>query len=463
MGTVHAMQRPGAAIGAMIAFATLLTATCGAELPAADTSGIPSIECPAEAVPTELEVTCHRYPRNDGHLAVAVLHAAKATAAPVLVIHGGPGGRAVAERHHWLTPRSPILAHHDMILVDQRGSGWSEPSLDCPEVDHLTSSLHDAYRACRARLVAEGIDLSRYRVADIVADLIAFRRSVGIDTWSLYAISFGTLVALELLRTDGLAIASTVLDSPLPPRVAAYDELPIGAGSAIDMALARCTEANFCPADLAGRLDNLLLHLDEAPVTVTTRSGSTRPIDNVAFVHLLLDALAHPDGPSALPQAVSVATDGRMAEAVAALEGLSTSGRTVGDTLSEGAQLSSECADVLPYDKVDDPVATRPLLQAIAGLEAEIRHLCLIWDVPAGPQFSESDSSPESDVLVLSGHLDPVTPTAWARRVAADLDGAILVESESWSHAPSLADPCAAELVARFLDGSRPKPGIISC
>ena len=86
------MQRPGAAIGVMIAFATLLTTTCSAEPPTADTSGLQSVECPAETVPTELKVTCHRYPRNDGHLAVAVLHAAEATAAPVLVIHGGPGG-----------------------------------------------------------------------------------------------------------------------------------------------------------------------------------------------------------------------------------------------------------------------------------------------------------------------------------------------------------------------------------
>ena len=457
------MQRPGAAIGVMVAFATLLTTTCGTEPPTADTSGLQSVECPVEAVPTELEVTCHRYPRNDGYLAVAVLHAAEATAAPVLVIHGGPGGRAVAERHHWLNPRSPILAHHDMILVDQRGSGWSQPSLDCPEVDYPTGSLHDAYRACRARLVGEGIDLSRYRVADIVADLTALRHRVRIDSWNLYAISFGTLVALELLRTDGHAIAATVLDSPLPPRVAAYDELPLGAAAAIDMALSRCTEVDSCPIDRAGRLDSMLDHLDEAPVTVTTRSGSTRTIDDVAFVHLLLDALAHPDGPSTLPQAVGMATAGRLAESVGVLEELVTSGRAVGDTLSEGAQLSSECADVLPHDKVDGPVATRPLLRAIAGLEAEVRRLCLIWNVPAAPQEGEPDSSPRSDVLVLSGHLDPVTPTAWARRVAADLDGAILVESESWSHAPSLAVPCAADLVARFLDGFRPESGLAPC
>ncbi len=457
------MQRPGAVIGAMVALAALLATTCGANPPTVDTSELESVDCPEGTVPTELEVTCHRYPRDVGHLAVAILHAEKASADPVLVIHGGPGGRAVAERHHWLAPRSPILARHDMILVDQRGSGWSEPSLDCPEVDQPAEGLYDAYRACRTRLVKSGVDLSRYRVADIVADLSALRRSVGIDRWNLYAISFGTLVALELLRTDGDGIAATVLDSPLPPQIAAYDEHPRGAGAAIDTALARCSGVDPCPTNLVGRLDNLLDRLDKTPIAVTTRSGSTRAIDDVAFAGLLLDALAHPDGPSTLPRAVGMATEGRMAEAVALLEELGISGRTAGDTLSEGAQLSSECADMLPHNKADDPIATRPLLRAIAGREAEVRRLCSIWDVPTAQPVEGSHPPTESDILVLSGHLDPVTPTAWARRVAADLDGTILIESESWSHAPSLADPCAAGLVARFLNGFRPESGLARC
>lgn len=457
------MQRADAAIGLMVTFFVILAVSCGSSLRPIDTSDLRPVACPTEAVPTELEVACYQYLQDDGHLTLAVLNAAAASDHPVLVIHGGPGGRVVAERHHWLVPPSPILAHHDMLLVDQRGSGSSQPSLDCPEVDNLVGSLNDAYRTCRARLVANGVDLDNYQVKDIVADLTALRRSIGIDRWNLYAISFGTLVAIELLRTDSNAIVATVLDSPMPPHFAAYDELPQGASSAIDKALAGCTEVEQCPTNQAGELDTLLQQLNKTPATVTVRPGSTRTIDDVAFSSLLLNALAHPDGPSALRQAVGMATEGRMAEAVAVLEGLSINGRTIGDSISEGAQLSSECADVLPHNKVNDPLETRPLLQAIAGLEVAVRELCSIWDVPAATAESGLDLPTGSDVLVLSGHLDPVTPTAWARKVVADLDGAILLESESWGHAPSFTDPCAANLVSRFFDGSRPEPGIVSC
>ena len=49
------------------------------------------------------------------------------------------------------------------------------------------------------------------------------------------------------------------------------------------------------------------------------------------------------------------------------------------------------------------------------------------------------------------------------REVADGLADAVLVESERWAHAPSMSDPCAAHLVARFLDGEPPPPGPARC
>ena len=138
------MQRADAAIGLMVTFFVILAVSCGSSLRPIDTSDLRPVACPTEAVPTELEVACYQYLQDDGHLTLAVLNAAAASDHPVLVIHGGPGGRVVAERHHWLVPPSPILAHHDMLLVDQRGSGSSQPSLDCPEVDNCLGSCPTA-------------------------------------------------------------------------------------------------------------------------------------------------------------------------------------------------------------------------------------------------------------------------------------------------------------------------------
>ena len=178
---------------------------------------------------------------------------------------------------------------------------------------------------------------------------------------------------------------------------------------------------------------------------------------------LLVEALAHPDGPSIVPKAIQTAVDGKLSEAVAQLDRLGLGGRSVGDSLSEGAQRSSECADELPFNDRDDLVAQRPMTQAIAGVEAEVRILCALWNVPASKLSRPLSKGQDVDVLILSGLLDPVTPTSWAHRAAADLDGAVVVESATWSHVPSLADQCAADLVARFFSGYRPKSGFNPC
>ena len=457
------MKHPGCSVGAGVVITVLLATACGTGQPSLNLSKLQPVKCPGEAVPTELEVSCHQYPMGNGYLAVAVLHAKEPVDDPVLVVHGGPGGRAVADRHYWLAPRSHILARSDMILVDQRGGGWSKPSLDCAEVDDPTVNLHDAYRACHNRLTNEGVDFSQYQVSDIANDLVALRNDLDLPRWNLYAVSFGTRVALTLLQTDAGAVASAVLDSPMPPQVAAYDDLPVGATAAIDRSLTQCADLNACAPRQTERLDALLVDLRSTPVPVTTQSRFTRTIDDVALAGLLLEALAHPDGPSMAPKAIQAAVDGKLSEAVAELDRLGSGGRSVGDSLSEGAQLSSECADELPFNDRDDPVAQRPLTQAIAGIEAEVRLLCSLWDVPASKLSSPVGEGGSVDVLILSGLLDPVTPTPWAYLAAADLDGAVVVESATWSHVPSLADQCAADLVARFFSGYRPNSGVNPC
>ena len=455
VGTVSAMHHPGPLPATLLALA-LLVGSCGAPGPG---PALLDVECPGEPVPTLLEVTCGRLALDDVTLFVAVLHAADPTGSPVLFLHGGPGGRAVADRHIWLAPRSPLLEHHDLVLVDQRGSGLSTPSLDCEELDAPSPDVFDAYRACRSRLTDLGIDLARYTVSDVAADLVLLRSALGVDRWSLYGISFGTRVTLELLRTDGSAVVSAVLDSPFPPHVDAYDSLPAGAVAAVDAAFDRCNRLDACAPDLGAKLDTLLDRLDEAPTAVTTRSRSALLLDNVIFARLLTSALAHPDGPSLVPEAVVLAGAGRLAQAVAILEDLGPTGRAVGDQVSEGAQLSSECADEVPFNRFEDPPGPRPLAAAVAGAGTDVQALCRIWEVSPSSATADQPVYSEVDVLLLTGRLDPVTPTAWAGATAEHLPNALLVGSDRWTHGPSLSDTCAEGLVAAFLDGLRPDHG----
>ncbi len=102
-------------------------------------------------------------------LHVAIFRSLASQPAPDPVIHlaGGPGSSSLDEAAYLFSQGlGAILEQRDFILFDQRGTGHSQPRLDCPERQALTGSLLqdnpapaqaeqlvvDAFRRCRERL-----------------------------------------------------------------------------------------------------------------------------------------------------------------------------------------------------------------------------------------------------------------------------------------------------------------------
>ena len=459
MATVGRVRRPMRALSGVLCLISL-AAACSGSPPIPDRSAAGDVlldaDCPGEEVPTDLIVSCHRLELAEASLSVAVIRSADPTGAPVLHLHGGPGGRAVPDRYRWLAPRSEVLEGHDVILVDQRGGGDSTPSLDCLELDAGPVAGLDDYRSCRRRLDDAGIDRSQTTVEGIAADMVSLRQALGLESWHLHGVSFGTRIALELIRIDEGAVLSAVLDSPMPPEVDAYDDLPVGVLGALERLEAGCREVAACTEGLLEPLRGVLADLADRPVAVTTRSGEAVIYDDVRFARLLTDALAGPAGPVVVRQAIPLAASDRLAEAVARLGEIASTGRSAGDPVAEGAQLSSECADEVPFNTMTTTDTGDPILDAVSGAVNEVRALCAMWDVPASPRIIDLAVSSDVPVLILSGHLDPITPVAWARRLADGLGNATLVEHRGWTHVPSMSDACAAHIVAGFLDGETP-------
>src|SRR5258706_3376711 len=142
--------------------------------------------------------------RNDPHsttirLAVATFKTPSATPAPdpIIFLQGGPGGRVIQDFAPLVTSHQLDLAsqfgNHDVIFIDQRGTGYSKPSMQCPEyidVVHMTdqnltpdqqgTQQNNAPINCHNRLATSGIKLSAYTTyfdAAAVHSLIGYRNS----------------------------------------------------------------------------------------------------------------------------------------------------------------------------------------------------------------------------------------------------------------------------------------------
>ncbi|OZA78907.1 MAG: alpha/beta hydrolase, partial [Caulobacter sp. 39-67-4] len=110
-------------------------------------------------------------------IAVAIVRAStpKVGLPPVIYLHGGPGGAAVASVPRLLqrpAARDYIGIDQDWIFIDQRGGGLSDPSLDCPganltDVGPPSDQDADAIVACLQAFKAKGVDLSRYNAVEV--------------------------------------------------------------------------------------------------------------------------------------------------------------------------------------------------------------------------------------------------------------------------------------------------------
>jgi len=155
-------------------------------------------------------------------LAVAVFKGDSADAAksPVVYLEGGPGGGALSDVVAGIRAFEPLLPEHDLVVLDQRGTGYSTPSLDCTEsvdakaADASAAEL-DAVARCRARL-SETVNLAHFDTAANAADVRELRSALGYATWNLFGVSYGTRLALEVLRQGQDGVRSAVIDSVLP-------------------------------------------------------------------------------------------------------------------------------------------------------------------------------------------------------------------------------------------------------
>lgn len=144
---------------------------------------------------------------------------------PVVFLAGGPGGSGIDDILRWDESFSWFLRLRescDVIALDQRGVGLSRPRLDCPFAwelpldqpgDHVAMlcAAADLWRRCAAFWAAQGIDLAGYNTLENCDDIDELRRALGYETISLWGASYGSNLALEMIRRYGRYIHRAVV------------------------------------------------------------------------------------------------------------------------------------------------------------------------------------------------------------------------------------------------------------
>jgi len=237
----------------------------------------------APGMSQRLEARCHTMPVPEDHddpngrsidLHVAVLpsDAFRPLADPLFFLAGGPGQAASESYLPYGTAFARVHRKRDIVLVDQRGTGKSNPLACVAPGEHpLHVELPDAEVAAwlRGCLDSYDADPTRYTTAAAVRDLEYVRATLGYQRINVYGISYGTRVALELLRHYPTRVRTVILDGVVPSDVAIGLDAAVDAQRALDMILGRCASDPVCGERflrLSERFEQLLERLSRVAI-----------------------------------------------------------------------------------------------------------------------------------------------------------------------------------------------------
>ncbi len=237
---------------------------------------------------------------------------------PVFFLAGGPGGAATQS---WSSAADVFPIVHwdrDIVLVDQRGTGDSNPLL-WPELRDLSGlSRHEASVVLTAWMDAAlaGLDADPrfYASPQAADDIDDVRIALGYDVIDLYGASYGATLAQYYLRQHASHVGSVVLDGGTLLDVPILERLPQSSQAALDSVIDRCAADTACHAafpDPAGDLVRAMARLAKDPVRTDIRDPWTNePIvvnagALAAQIHYLLVTSDGADVPLVLHQAAT--------------------------------------------------------------------------------------------------------------------------------------------------------------
>lgn len=399
-------------------------------------------------------------------LHLAIVRAASENPDPDMVVFlaGGPGEAATGKAH--MAAAFPQLhQRHDFLLLDQRGTGQSNP-LSCDNNDKAgdkdvaqtfdPAQLREQAKACQAE-VSKHADTRFYTTTVAVADLEAVRQALGAPKFNLIGVSYGTRVALQYMRAHPDGVRSVVLDSPLPNQVVAGQGFASNLQDALIKDFALCTKDPECHKRFGDPMHSLKLlrhALAANPHSVNTRDPWSFKPEQQALSAQTLASVVRLFAYSRttiqlLPLTIDAAAHGDVGPLLGQYALLKDS--LSGKHMNQGMNWSVICAEDADLMKTRKADADTLLGNRIVKTYQAI---CPVWPHGTRPaNFHQPDNS-DKPVLILSGALDPVTPPSYGKIIDQHLGNARQIVVQGQGHG-LIAVACTRNIMGQFIRAGR--------
>jgi len=395
----------------------------------------------------------------------------KSKAEPVFDLAGGPGASSTAAAEFYAGPGKAYRRRHDVVCVDQRGTGKSNrlaiprektPSYYLSEmfpIDYV-KELHDA--------LEQRADLTKYTTSIAMDDLDDVRAWLGYDKINLFGASYGTRATLVYMRQHPEHVRSAILLAVAPTDLKMPLHHSEAGARAMDLLLVECERDARCNAafpEIRDDWKNVLAQLEKQPARVeyspTDKSAPTTvEIQRDVFAEKIRSWMYGRDKAARVPLIVHHAAGGDFAPFLQ-----QAIGPSIPDFVADGMYLSVTCAEDVPFinqeeaTKLDagNPFGNYRVFQQTRA--------CGMWPRGEVPTDFLQPVHSNAPVLIFSGNMDPVTPPKYGEEVARHLPNSRHVVIPQAGHGiDGLTDPaCFDRIAIEFLEKGDAKNLDVSC
>lgn len=389
---------------------------------------------------------------------------------PLFYLEGGPGGAATNEATWVAQHFSALNRRHDIVLVDQRGTGGSNPAI-CSTAGLSGSAseaqLAETIQTCLASTKSQA-DPRFYTTPLAVDDFDQVRAALGYDKIDLYGVSYGVSSALTYIQRHGAHVRAAVLDSGSLLDAHLLELIPRSAQQALNSLFDRCQASPACDAaypHLRADFTAVTTRLSQLPIASTVAdptTGGFMRLDLPTFMGTLVDFYLKSAGEyTNFPKDIHAAAGGDWSGVLK----LFVSGQT-GQSSIQLMAVTIRCSDAwasLDPSRVAAVAPGSPFTSYEVNFATGINAVCKYWPHAVGASGPVTSSAP---IVFLNGTTDPVDPPENVADARATMPNSLVVRVNGIGHWQLNFDPtgCLTADTNSFLDqGKLSSPGLWSC
>ncbi len=394
----------------------------------------------------------HAHPEGRS-IAIAFLRLRSPSTAPgppVVFLPGGPGypGTLLARAPAYTRLFEKLREQSDVYVLDQRGAGLSEPTLQCAARGSLppdafesepktVAALAGLVRPCVRLVRGDRITVEAFNTVESVEDLEDLRRAIGAERLRLVAASYGTELALEMIRRHGDRVDAAVLAGTRGPdmtwRLPSTADIHLRRFSALVAADPRWTREL---PDFESAVREVIERLSAGPAPVWITDAKTRRKTQVRVGAVGVQAILGSDLSDWTRAPLLPAMFASLARGDSTLFA-----RRVEDLVNTTAagisvmQIATDCASGASPER-----RSRVAREARSALLGNVKNMLgnpafcdLVGSGELGPEFRQPITA-GTRTLFLTGAMDGITPPFQAEEVRWGFPNGVHLVVENGSH-----------------------------